>query len=159
MRHLPTLLITLALFLLPLAVAIEHKFPTDWQSRLYLPEFIVQPDYHTPLFTTGIFLPSVIRENITLTASHNPYLLVNTTRINPLVTVTVEPGVKIFAAENTALVVDGRLFAQGTSTLPITFQSNEKHPLNQTWLGLMAQPQASIDLQHVSINDASPAIS
>jgi hypothetical protein len=159
MRHLPTLLITLALSLLPLAATIEHNFPTDWQSRLYLPEFIAQPDYHTPRFSTGTYLPQAIRENMTLTANHNPYLLTSTTRINPSITVTIEPGVTIFAAENTALIVDGHLIARGTSALPVTFQSNEKHPLNQTWLGLMAQPQASIDLQHVSIDNASPAIS
>lgn len=159
MRHLPTLLITLTLLLVPIAIIIEHQFPADWQNRLYLPEFIVPPDYHTPLFTAGTVLPQVIRENLILTADHNPYLLTSATRINPSVTVTIQSGVTIFAAENASLIVDGRLIAHGTNALPITFQSNEKHPLNQTWLGVIAEPQSSVDLLHVSINDASPAIS
>lgn len=159
MRHLPTLLITLTLLLVPIAIVIEHQFPADWQSRLYLPEFIVPPDYHTPLFTSGTTLPPVIRENMILTADQNPFLLTSATHINPSVTVTIQAGVTIFAAENASLIVNGRLIAHGTNALPITFQSNEKHPLNQTWLGVIAEPQSSVSLQHVSISDASPAVS
>ena len=159
MRHLPALFISVALLLTPLAIAVEHEFPAAWKNRLYLPEFISPPDYHTPLFTTGTYLPAVIRQDIILTADHNPYLLNQPTRIMPSVTVTIQPGVNVFAAENAGLVIAGRLLATGTSQLPISFQSNERHPLNQTWLGLTAEPQGFLDLQNVTLDDASPAVS
>lgn len=159
MRHLPTLLISIVLLAVPLAMIIEHAFPTAWTNRLYLPQLAPLPDYHTPFYRTGSFLPPVLRKNTTLTADHNPYLITSSTFVPPAITVTIEPGVSFFAAENSGLVIAGRLIAHGTAKLPISFQSNEQHPLNQTWLGLTAEPRAVLDLQHVSIDDASPAIS
>jgi len=159
MPNLTTALVTTLLLLLPLAVFAEQAFVDAWPSRLFIPEFNPPPNRHTPIHYEGTYLPPVITKDLTLSPSHNPVLLGTTIHINPEATLTIEPGTKAFAHENARLTVAGHLRISGTQNRPVIFSTNEQHPLNQTWLGIVAEQNSRVDITHTIIQYASPAIS
>ncbi|MDL1948228.1 hypothetical protein FBQ97_00210, partial [Acidobacteria bacterium ACD] len=69
-----------------------------------------------------------ITTNTTWTLAGSPYIVTSNVTVNAGVTLTVEPGVLVKFALNTALTVNGKLTAIGTSGSPITFTSNAASP-------------------------------
>jgi len=72
---------------------------------------------------TPVYPPSVISSNTTWRAIDGTYVLSNTVTVNQGVVLTVEPGVVIKFNENTGLIVNGTLVAEGTASAPIVFTS------------------------------------
>lgn len=156
MRHLSTIVLTVALLAAPLAVVAEHAAAKTWHSRLAIPD--LEPARHTPRFTDGTWLPPVITSNLELTADDNPVLLPFTTHIPAHVTVTVGPGTAVYAHEFASLSVTGRLLVNGAARQPVTFASNELHPVNQVWSGLTLADGSQATLTHTRLQHSTPAL-
>lgn len=158
MRNLSTVLLIGFILLLPLLAWAEHTNAEIWQNRLAIPFFKDQPNRHTPAHSIGTFLPPTINRDLTLTPTDNPVLLTTTTRIAPGTTLTLTPGTKIYAHEFASLTVAGQLIAQGSTKQPINFFSNEVHPLNQTWGGIIISENGQATIAQVTFQHASPAL-
>lgn len=156
---LTTAIMVIAILLIPLAIWIEHYHPNVWNQRLATPVFEEEPNRHTPIHTEGTYLPPTISQDSTLTSDNNPYLLTGTTTVPENVTLTIEPGTHIYAHEFAGITIQGALAAKGTDQNPITFTTNELHPLNKVWSGITVAPNASATADNVVIEHASPGIS
>lgn len=158
MRHLSTIALTAALLAAPLAVVAEHADFKTWHDRLVFPELEPEPSRHTPRFADGTLLPPTITANLELTAADNPVLLPFTTLIPAHVTVTVGPGTALYAHEFASLSVAGRLLVNGTVSQPVTFTTNELHPLNQVWSGVIVTDGGQATLAHTRLQHGTPTI-
>lgn len=154
----PTLLMLMALFTIPVAIWAEDKNNTVWQNRLFSPDYASEINRHTPIITAGTFLPPEITSSKTFTHSDSPLIVTGTTHIPRGVSVTIEPGVTVVAHEFALLMVDGTLIAAGTDTQPITFTTNELHPENQNWGGIIVTDSGQATVTQVEIEYASPAL-
>lgn len=159
MKQLSTIILSITLALLPLAVWVEHSAFRTWHNRLAIPDLIAEPNRHTPIKTEGTFLPPIIDDDYALTADDNPIILSRQTRIAPEASLTIGPGAMIFAHEFSQLEVAGKLTVAGTKETPVVFTSNEEHPANQTWGGIIATAGSVVDIKGAIIADASPAVS
>lgn len=159
MKRLSTTLFIVALMLLPAASVFESQAFSTWNKRLAIPEFESRPNRHTPKYFVGTFLPSKIYKDTTLSADNNPIIITSKTDVQTGITLTLEPGTLLYANENAGLSISGHLIAKGTQNKPIRFSSNEEHPLNQTWLGISVVSNGIATIEHIIIEDASPAIS
>ncbi|MCH8748441.1 hypothetical protein IH781_01695 [Patescibacteria group bacterium] len=157
-EHLPTIILALALLLVPVAIWFESAEADTWQARLLLPKLALEPDRHTPRLSSGTFLPPEIGQDLTLTPQDNPIIIAKTSRILPGVTVTIQPGTRIFAHEFSSLLIEGTLSSNGTAQKPVTFTSNERHPDNQIWAGLVFAPDSQSQLSYTDFSYATPAI-
>lgn len=70
-----------------------------------------------------VYPPSVISADAIWRAADGTYVLNNTVTVNQGVVLTIEPGVVIKFNENTGLIVNGTLLAEGTADAPIVFTS------------------------------------
>lgn len=145
--------------LLPLAFLIEHRENNTWVNRLIFPDFVSEENRHTPIITDGTFLPPVVSENTHLTVNQNPIILSGTTTVPKHVSLVIEPDTTIYAHEYATLIVEGTLIIQGTDKKPVTFTTNEKHPSNKVWSGIMTQAGGHTTIDHARLSFASPAIS
>lgn len=152
------ILASFALLLIPLAIIFERAELKTWNARLIIPSFAEEPNRHTPLQTDGIFLPPRITENTTFTAEHNPVILTGHTEISPGITLTFSPGVHIYAHEFSEFSVFGTLRLPGANEKPILLTSNEAHPQNQTWNGIIVHPGGKTEISHTIFHHASPAL-
>lgn len=158
-RPLSSLLLIAALLLLIVAIWVERREPITWQLRLALPFFTQEPNRHSPQHASGTFLPPIIPNDLELTPADNPVLLTNTTRIPVGVTVTIAPGTNIFAHEFGQLLVAGQLLINGSQTQPVTLTSNEQHPENRVWSGIIFQAGSLGKITYAIFRHASPAVS
>ncbi|MFH1354235.1 MAG: hypothetical protein ABIH36_03010 [bacterium] len=158
MKDLSTGLLVCALILLPLIAWSEARDLKSWNNRLVIPYLTSQPDRHTQKHTAGTTLPPVINEDLILTPANNPVLLTATTRINAGATLSLSPGTAIYAHEFSGIIIEGKLVAQGLKDEPILFTSNELHPLNQTWNGLIVTGEGQATITHAIFHYASPAL-
>lgn len=147
------------LLLLPVALWLEREHLPAWGSRLAFPPAQDEPNRHTPLISQGTFLPPTITEQVTLTAKDNPVILPAATTITKAGALTIEPGAIIMVHEYGQLIVDGRLHINGTEKEPVTFLTNESHPANQMWGGIIFNPSGNGSIAHATFEHASPAIS
>lgn len=157
--HIPTILLSLSLLALPGVFLLEKNETSLWNGRLLFPSRDSQVNLHTPIHTDGTYLPSTISNNLTLTPADNPVILPGPTSIQPLATLTLEPGVHLYALEHAALHVEGTLNLPGTAEDPIRLTSNESHPANRSWSGLIVSPTGRLTGQHAILSYATPAIS
>ena len=157
-KHLSTTLLVTALILLPIAIWAEQVDSKVWYNRLAIPEFEPKPNKHTPRHADGTILPPIIKKDLRLTPNNNPVLLTAVTHIAPGATVTVDPGTNFYAHEFARLIVEGTLNLNGTLANPITLTSNEVHPLNQTWGGLVVTNTGRANITHAKFRYSSPAI-
>lgn len=79
-------------------------------------------------------LPTVLACNEILTTSGNPYIVDSTITIKPGCTLTVNPGVEIRMAENTHLIVNGKVDFLGTAAQPIYI-----HAKDTTWGNILLE--------------------
>jgi hypothetical protein len=154
-----TIALMLVCAVLPVAAWVEQQEPTMWTKSLIAPFLDPEPNRHTPQHSQGTFLPPLIAKDTTLTPSHNPVLLTTSTRIAPGATLTLAPGTTVFAHEFAQLIVEGTLRIAGESTAPVTFTTNELHPTNRTWSGILFAPGSAGTIQHATIRYGSPALS
>ncbi len=100
-----------------------------------------------PSSTFATALPSVIKENTTLTPAGSPYT--GTSTIETGVTLKVEPGVKLTVGQ---LTVQGTLKAEGTTGEPIVFTSAAKVPQARDWGNVVFEPGSGASvLDHAEI--------
>lgn len=158
-KHTLIALMCLTFILAPLAIFAEDRAALIWNSQLYAPPYQDEVSFHTPTITNGTFLPPTITTSKTYTAADNPLLLTYQTTIPAGITVTLEPGVRVYAHEFATLTVNGHLATSGTPEEPIIFTTNEAHPDNQNWNGLVINPGGRVTATHTTIEYASPAIS
>lgn len=154
-----SLAVVVVLLGLPFLMWSERAAGTTWVERLVIPHIEETPDRHTPRFSQGTYLPPVVTRDTTLNATQNPILVAHTTRIPAGVTLTVTPGVQFYFHEFATLVVEGELMLGGTDESPITLSSNELHPANQLWNGIIFMPGSSAGITGTTIQQATPAIS
>ncbi len=72
----------------------------------------------------------------TWSASNSPYIVTGNILVNSGETLTIEPGVTVQFDSDTYLKVEGALYAVGTSSSYITFQSNAASPDKSDWKGI-----------------------
>lgn len=158
MKSLPTVLFLAGLVLIPAAVAFERLEPETWQSRLVFFPGKDEINRHTPLQTDGAFLPPRLERDLTFTPEHNPIILPSRTEVAPNTTVTFTPGTHLYAHEFSELAVLGTLRMQGAQTKPITLTTNERHPQNQLWNGIIIEPGGQAEIAYTHFEYASPAL-
>lgn len=154
-----SLAVSAALLFIPLAIWAQLANANVWQERLAVPRFTDEPNRHTPLHFTGTFLPPVIIKDRTITAADNPVIITKTVQVPSGVTLTIEPGTKIFAHEYALLDVSGQLQINGSPEKPVQFSSNEQHPVNQVWGGLVFETGSHGTIVQTIFHSASPAVS
>jgi len=154
----PALIAVAALLLLPLAAVAEHRIPRVWANRLALPDYIAEPNRHTPRYTDGTYLPPLIGDTRRYTAADSPLIIGGPTVITPDASVTLAAGTLVVVDEYGTLENQGRLEINGTSADPVVFASNEVHPQNQTWGGLITAGNGYTYAEHLWIRDAAPSI-
>jgi hypothetical protein len=157
-RHISAVLLSVALLALPLTVAIEHARADIWSNRLLVPLFSPTINRHTPLQPIGYILPPTLKTNQTLPADQL-IILTKITRIPKGVTIIIPAGVDIYVHEFGQLVVEGELKIEGTSQQPVSFLSNELHPDNQVWGGIVFEAGSRGQVTHTRFEYASPAVS
>jgi len=157
--HGSAILITVALLLIPAAIWAEQTNLKVWQNELVAPITTPEPNRHTPQFTDGAILPPVINKDLTLSPTDNPVILAFNTIVSNGTTLTILPGTNIFTHEFTTLTIAGQLDIVGTNTQPVTISSNEVHPLNQTWGGIIVTAPGQADISYLTSSQGSPAIS
>ena len=69
-----------------------------------------------------------IGTHTTWTLADSPYVVTGDVIVNPDITLTIEPGVKVAFDGDYALIVEGTLVAKGTTSQPINFTSNKTSP-------------------------------
>ena len=69
-----------------------------------------------------------------------PYVILGTVRIDTSVTLTIDPGCKIYAASNAPILVDGTLIVNGSKAMPVLFTGNrldaDYKDLPASWPGI-----------------------
>ena len=158
-NNLPRLVLLIAIMALPFFAYVEHKQNNLWTNRLAIPQIITQPNLHTPAHTDGTYLPPTINKPTTYTANQSPLLLNNTLTITTQGSLTIEPGVIIYANEYAQILNQGHLYINGTAKQPITLATNELNQVNQHWSGIITIAGGVTNIQNASIQDASPGIS
>lgn len=151
-------MLSLALMLSPALFWLQQANPDVFTQRLFLPHLTPVIDRHTPLNTTGTYLPPAISTTRTISGDASPLILTDTTRIAPGATLTLAPGTKIYASEFASLIVEGSLITQGTAAKPVIFSTNEQHEANQLWNGVVFGAGSHGDLRHTTIEYATPAV-
>lgn len=114
-----------------------------------------------PLFSISETLVSNdITEDTTWVVASSPYVIISNIRVKKEATLTIEPGVTVRFNENVSLIVEGNLFAVGTSLSRITFTSNQPNPIYREWAGLrfVGENTDSFILKYVCITYAKNGI-
>lgn len=154
-----SIIFSLFLLLIPLAIVAERTVSNQWTQRLINPEYKQEIDRHSPKLTNGTFLAENISVNTTLSPEQNPVIIPSTTTIEKNATLTILPGTQFFVNEFSGLLIKGNLEVNGEKDNPIVFTTNELHPDNQTWNGLTFESTGNGNINHIHISFASPAIS
>jgi hypothetical protein len=152
------LLASSALILIPGWFLFEQALHHKTVDRLISWDITTQPDRHTPIYTAGTYLPPVVTQQLIFSAADSPVIVPHTVEIAPQATLTLEPGTLVVVGEFGSLTVQGRLVANGTASQPVTFTTNESHPDNQLWGGIIVAPHGSASLVHTHLRFASPAV-
>lgn len=147
-----------ALVCIPALIYFERTEFTTWTSPLLFASFEPSLARHTPRVSEGTFLPPVVTASRTLSPADGPVIITQSTQIPAGVTVTIQPGTQVFFNEFATLNVAGALNAVGSVAQPIYFQTNEVHPSNQAWGGIVFAATGLGHLTHVRLTDASPGI-
>ena len=86
------------------------------------------------LFTSvnATYVEGPITQDTVWTLVDSPFVVSNDIRVNPGVTLTVEPGVEVKFGGNFSLIISGRLYANGMQKT-ITFTSNKEPPEVGDW--------------------------
>lgn len=148
----------LAIIAIPLAIALEQENPKIWNDRISIPSFSALTNLHTPREYTGLFLPPTISTSQTITLEDSPVIITGTTTILPNTTLTLEPGTEIFMHEYASLVVEGTLVVNGTFQQGVTFTTNEEHPSNQSWAGIVFASTGRGTITNAHLKFGSPGI-
>jgi hypothetical protein len=92
-----------------------------------------------------------------------PYVLLGTVRIDTNITLTIDPGCKIYAASNAPILVDGTLIVNGSKTMPILFTGNrldvDYKDFPASWPGIYCRASSKNNIfNYVIVKNAYQAI-
>ena len=105
--------------------------------------------------TEECVLPSEITEDTQLTIDCSPYLAAGDVTVLAGVTLTIDPGVEIWFLEDTRMVVEGRMLANGTEDLPILFKENSEYGA-ESWGNLSFENSTALNyLDYVEVRNAT----
>lgn len=152
------LVVFAVLLMLLLAAWLETAEPKVWRDRLFIPDFTPEENRHTPLEPGGEYLPPVITASRVITASEGPIVIAGEVTIPAGITLTLEAGAHMLVHEYGLLRVEGSLQIQGSADAPVTLATNELHPSNRVWGGIIFTPDSTGAISHTTIRHASPAI-
>lgn len=106
-------------------------------SIAVLATFLLIGGIPNPLFqcvnANSTYVEGHIAEDTTWSLAGSPFVVVRDVVVDPNATLAIEPGVVVRFAEGCSLVVNGSLYAVGTTTKPITFTSNKATPAPGDW--------------------------
>lgn len=153
-----TIWLSLVLLATPALYWLQRAEPEVLTQRLFLPYLTASVDRHTPLYTTGTYLPPIITRNQTIPASASPVILTGATRVAAGTTLTLEAGAHLYANEFATLDIAGTLITPGTAEKPVIFSTNEQHDANQLWNGVVFRSGSRGHLNHTIIEYATPAL-
>ena len=80
------------------------------------------------------------------TIEDSPYRLVKDVIVDPNVTLTIEPGVRVEFADGMSLIVEGSLYCLGTEDKPINFTSSNLNPYPGIYEGIKFEPVTNSSL-------------
>jgi hypothetical protein len=86
--------------------------------------FLLSILVNTKAFTQTT-VSGIISKDAVWDISGSPYNITNNVNINQGVTVTIKPGVEVFSSNNTKIIINGELIAEGNSDSFIQFKSVE----------------------------------
>jgi hypothetical protein len=101
--------------------------------------------------------------NTTWTVANSPYRMTGSVVVFPNVTLTIEPGVRIYVDESTSststqhyLEVRGTLNAVGTAAQPIYIKATHDSTTIATWQGIIVKNTqgGSANISHITINNS-----
>jgi hypothetical protein len=102
-------------------------------------------------------LSGTINSNTTWRAVDSPITIVGNIIVNPGVTLTIEPGVRVLFNSGTSFNVAGQLLAEGTPTNRIVFTRAPANP--GTWDGIIisgaCSPESRLRYAHVEFNSGT----
>lgn len=145
------------MIILLVCLALLQKGTTSEQPFLFRQE--KKPNFHTPVFTKGYYLPLHITKDTTLGPQDTPIILAVESIVERGVTLTLLPGAQIVVHEYGSLRVQGTLTAIGTPQHPIGFTSNEQREENRAWNGILFEQGSNGTIMNATIHHASPGIS
>lgn len=157
MAYVPGLLLSVFLLILPVAFVFSKAATEVWEQPLTGSQLIEEPDRHTPVHAFGTILPPSINNDLALSASDSPIIVPSTSEIAPDATLTLEKGAYVVVGEFGRIIVRGKLIVKGDTVQPITFTSNELHPLNKVWAGLVFESGSQGSIKFARLLHASPA--
>ena len=113
-----------------------------------LPSDIIEP----LLIELGIYLKGTMSEDMVI--SHDVHIIDNVT-VNSNITLTINPGCKLYFAEGKRLSVYGQLIAHGTQSKPVIFTSSSSNPSPGSWYGIVVENGGRIELNHARVEYAT----
>lgn len=116
-------------------------------------------DFHTPVFSSGYYLPTHITSKLNIGPDLGITILSGTSTIEKDGELIISPGTTLVANEHASILVKGTLRAIGTSKEPVRFISNEMREENRTWAGILFMKQGQGTIDHAIFHHASPSIS
>jgi hypothetical protein len=138
------------LFLISLADPVQAGTPQASPTQANAPGI---PQRVSATCTTSI--SGTLSSSTTWTKAHSPYCLTDNLTVAQGATLTLNPGVKVMAALQTVLLVQGSLIANGIASQPIIFTSLLDDGAGQ-WVGLVingSDGQGKGTLDYVTIRD------
>lgn len=116
-------------------------------------------DFHTPVFSSGYYIPSHITGNVSLGPKLGTIIISGATVIERGAHLTIEPGTTLAVNEYGSIIVRGSMEILGSHMEPIRFISNEMREENRTWSGILFSKGSSGTIQNTIFHHASPSIS
>ncbi len=116
-------------------------------------------DFHTPVFSSGYYLPMHITNQLQIGPDRGIAILASTSTIEEDGELIIDPGTTLVANEYASIRVKGSLRAIGTLQKPIRFISNEMREENRTWAGILFTEQSRGVIDYAIFHHASPSIS
>lgn len=87
----------------------------------------------------GTIVGGVISSDTTWNLAGSPYTVTSDVKVEPGAILTVEAGVEVRFNNNLSLLVQGGLWAVGTSSQPVTFTSSSATPAAGDWEGIFLE--------------------
>lgn len=116
-------------------------------------------DLHTPVFSSGYYLPAHITGKFTIGPKLGVIIISGLSTVEKNAQLIIEPGTTLAVNEYGGVIVRGSVKADGTLTQPIHFISNEIREENRTWNGILFDKGSNGIIYSTIFHHASPGVS
>ncbi len=159
MKNISSILLVIALLLIPSAAVLEKSDIKLWNAPLLTADVTNEPNRHTPIHPLGTFLPPTINKDTTYTVADNPIIIAGIVNVPTTSSLTFTPGARVYVHEHGNLRVAGNLNIKGTKEEPVTFTTNEAHLDNRTWNGITLESTSRANIANAQFRYGAPGIS